>query len=277
MIKDCRLGLYEKAMPDTLSWAERLSAAKAAGFDYVEMSVDESDTKQARLDMSKFERLALVKDMMQEGIRVESMCLSGHRRYPLGSLNADVRKKSVEVMQKAIILAADLGIRIIQIPGYDEYYNPSDERTQSYFGEGLYSCVEAASQYGVILGFETMELPFMNTVWKAMFWVKKLNSPYLKIYPDSGNITCGALADYRAVASDVASGAGHIAAVHLKESAPGKYREIPYGEGHVDFKAIIAAARNIGVRRFTGEFWYKDGEGYKEYLAKNAAFLREQF
>lgn len=277
MIKGCRLGLYEKAMPDTLTWAEKLSAAKAAGFDYVEMSVDESDAKQARLDMPVPERLALIKDMAQEGIRVESMCLSGHRRYPLGSLDADVRKKSVEVMRKAIVLAADLGVRIIQIPGYDEYYNPSDERTQNYFGEGLYSCVEAASQYGVILGFETMEPPFMNTVWKAMFWVKKLNSPYLQVYPDSGNITCGAIADYRQVACDVASGAGHIAAVHLKESAPGKYREIPYGMGHVDFKAIIAAARNIGVRRFTGEFWYREGEDYGQYLAKNAAFLREQF
>jgi len=28
---------------------------------------------------------------------------------------------------------------------------------------------------------------------------------------------------------------GHIAAMHLKETLPGKFREIPYGTGHVDF------------------------------------------
>ena len=35
------LGLYEKAMPKELSWMEKLEAAKAAGFDYIEMSIDE--------------------------------------------------------------------------------------------------------------------------------------------------------------------------------------------------------------------------------------------
>jgi L-ribulose-5-phosphate 3-epimerase len=277
MINNCRLGLYEKSMPSSLTWPEKLSAAKAAGFDYVEISVDESDTKQARLDMSASERLALTRDMSQAGIRIETMCLSGQRKYPLGSLDADVRKKSLDILHKAVVLAADLGIRIIQIPGYDEYYNPSNEQTRVYFGEGLISCVELAAQYGVILGFETMEPPFMNSVRKAMFWVCRLKSPYLQVYPDSGNITCSALEDKRSVVSDIVSGTGHIAAVHLKESAPGRYRDIPYGKGHVDFKGVIATARNMGVRLFTGEFWYTEGVEYKEYLAQNAAFLRNQF
>jgi len=33
-----QLGLYEKAMPGSLSWVEKLQAAKEAGFDYVENS-----------------------------------------------------------------------------------------------------------------------------------------------------------------------------------------------------------------------------------------------
>ena len=36
------LGLYEKAMPSDLSWKEKLEAAKAAGFDFVEISIDET-------------------------------------------------------------------------------------------------------------------------------------------------------------------------------------------------------------------------------------------
>ena len=39
------LGLYEKAMPGYLSMAEKLRAAKKAGYDYVEMSIDETDEK----------------------------------------------------------------------------------------------------------------------------------------------------------------------------------------------------------------------------------------
>jgi len=49
------IGLYEKAMPGTLSWQEKLEAAKKAGFDYIEISIDETDEKLARLDMPKAE------------------------------------------------------------------------------------------------------------------------------------------------------------------------------------------------------------------------------
>ena len=42
------LTVYEKAMPETLGWREKLEAARAAGFDGVELSIDETDEKLAR-------------------------------------------------------------------------------------------------------------------------------------------------------------------------------------------------------------------------------------
>ena len=39
------LGLYEKSMPNTLSFAEKLLCAKECGFDYLEISIDETDEK----------------------------------------------------------------------------------------------------------------------------------------------------------------------------------------------------------------------------------------
>lgn len=56
-MKPYALGLYEKAMPSTLSWKEKLEAAKEAGYDYVELSIDDSEEKIERLDMPKEERL----------------------------------------------------------------------------------------------------------------------------------------------------------------------------------------------------------------------------
>ena len=273
-MENYRLGLYEKAMPEHLSWAEKLSGAKRAGYDYLEMSVDEGPVKLSRLDMPAAERLELQREMSRQEIRVESMCLSAHRRFPLGSLDAAVRERSMEILKKAVLLARDLGIRIIQIAGYDEYYNPSSEQTRAYFGESLGACVEVAEQYGVLLGFETMETEFMNSVEKALRWVKRITSPYLQIYPDSGNITNAALAHGKDVLEDIRLGAGHLAAVHLKESLPGKYREIPYGNGHVDFQAVIRQAYALGVRRFTGEFWYNGDEDWLGYIKRNGAYLR---
>ena len=37
-----RLGLYEKSMPGFLSLPQKLGQTKAAGFDYMELSVDET-------------------------------------------------------------------------------------------------------------------------------------------------------------------------------------------------------------------------------------------
>ena len=44
-----RLGIYEKAMPNEYTWRERLEAAKKGGFDFLEISVDESDARLSRL------------------------------------------------------------------------------------------------------------------------------------------------------------------------------------------------------------------------------------
>ena len=73
---DYLLGLYEKSMPNELTWAERLQAAKDAGFDYVEMSVDESDARLARLDMSEGELDTIRAAMRATGVPSGSICLS---------------------------------------------------------------------------------------------------------------------------------------------------------------------------------------------------------
>ena len=234
-MKNYYLGLYEKSMPNTLTLEEKLRQAKAAGFDFMEISIDETDAKLSRLDMTREERKALVDAMYQAGLPIKTMCLSGHRKYPLGSRDESVRARGLEIMEKAIQLACDLGLRIIQLAGYDVYYEEGGEDTRALFLENLKKSAEMAAAAGVTLAFETMETEFMNTVEKAMAYVKLVNSPYLKVYPDSGNLTNAAVAYHTRVSDDLETGRGSISAVHLKETKPGVFREVPYGTGHVDF------------------------------------------
>ena len=46
-MKAYTIGLYEKAMPKELTWKEKLEAAREAGYDFVEISIDETDEKLA--------------------------------------------------------------------------------------------------------------------------------------------------------------------------------------------------------------------------------------
>lgn len=276
-MKNYVLGLYEKAMPANLSWAEKLAAAKKSGFDFVEMSIDETEEKLARLDMSKDNRFAIRDAMQAVGLPIRSICLSGHRKYSLGNPDRAVRQRGLEIMQKAIHLAADLGIRIIQLAGYDVYYEKGNDETKEFFTENIARAALMAAKEGIMLGFETMETPFMDTVTKAMSYVSKVNSPYLGVYPDSGNITNASLIYGTNLVQDIKNGTGHMAAVHLKESLPGKYREIPFGDGHVDFATIIHTAWEIGVRRYVAEFWYVGQEDWQTALVQANDFHRKFF
>jgi L-ribulose-5-phosphate 3-epimerase len=256
MEKAYSLGLYEKSMPGTLSWKEKLLAAKKAGFDFVEISIDETDEKLSRLSMTKEERKELVELMVETKMPIRTMCLSGHRKYPLGSNSPKTCERSLEIMEKAIELAEDLGIRIIQLAGYDVYYEESGLETKKRFLENLKKAVAMAEKASVVLGFETMETEFMNTVEKAMKYVTLVDSCYLNVYPDIGNLTNAAVTYKTDVLEDLWLGKGHLAAMHLKETVPGKFREIPFGTGHVDFKAAIDTAWELGIRKFVTEFWY---------------------
>lgn len=272
-MRDCiSLGIYEKAMPESFSVAEKLRLAKSAGFDCMEISIDETDKKMSRIFDAELRR-EIIKAKADEGLPIKTMCLSGHRKYPLGSHDAETRKKSLEIMQAAIDFSYDVGIRIIQLAGYDVYYENGDSDTAAWFCENLRKCTDMAAKAGVYMGFETMETDFMNSATKAKKYVDMMASPYMKIYPDIGNIrnaTDDYLGDLRAVRGD-------IIAAHLKETVEGVFRDMEYGQGRVDFEGCIKELLSQGVRIFTCEFWYDGKTEPLEYITRNKNYVEKIF
>ena len=99
-MKPYAIGLYEKAIPGDFSFRDKLICAKECGYDFLEISIDETDAKLSRLDWSAEERLQLVNTMKEVGLPIRSMCLSGHRKYPFGDPDPAVRARSLEIMEK---------------------------------------------------------------------------------------------------------------------------------------------------------------------------------
>ncbi len=222
------LGIYEKALAKDLSWPERLVLAKSCGFDFVEMSVDETDERLSRLDWSAAQRTSLVAAMIETGVGIPSMCLSAHRRFPFGSRDEAVRERAREIMSKAIRLARDLGIRTIQLAGYDVYYEDHDEGTRQRFAEGLAWAVEQAAASQVMLAVEIMDTAFMNSISKWKKWDEMLASPWFTVYPDVGNLSAWG----NDVPAELKLGIDRIAAIHLKDTqpvtgqSPGQFRDV---------------------------------------------------
>ena len=258
------IGLYEKAIPKTMSWSEKLLCAKDCNYDFLEISIDETEEKLSRLNWTKEQRREMLDLMRNLDLPIRSMCLSAHRKYPFGASEKAVRDRGMEIMEKAISFADDLGIRIIQLAGYDVYYEEGNEKSRERFIENLEKATKMAATRGILMGFETMETEFMNTTEKAMQYVNLIGSPYLGVYPDSGNLTNASLLYNKSVAEDLETGRGHIVAMHLKETLPGVFREVPFLTGHVDFEGVIQKARDLGVRRFVTEMWDVGKDSWKE-------------
>lgn len=267
------IGIYEKALPYKLNWHERLSHAQLAGFDFVEMSVDESDERLARLNWSARERAILRDAIAKTSVPVLTMCLSGHRKYALGSASAQVRQQALDILHKAIDLSTATGIRIIQLAGYYVYYEPHDEGSFARYQESLAQGLEWASQAGVMLALENVDGNDIDSVRRAMNLVRAFNSPWFQLYPDIGNLAEHGLN----VCAELALGYGHIVGVHVKDTRPGEPRRVPFGEGIVPF---VDAFRFLASSNFSGpvmlEMWNDDASDSIEIVRRARIWVTER-
>ncbi|MDH5897636.1 L-ribulose-5-phosphate 3-epimerase [Vibrio splendidus] len=263
-----RVGLYEKALPNELSWEDKLKQTKELGFDFLEISVDESDERRSRLDWNDEEVYALRRLCEKHSVPLQSMCLSAHRKFPFGSADPAIREQAVIHMEKAISLAYKLGIRTIQLAGYDVYYEPADKVTHQRFIEGMKLSARLAERSGVMLAVEIMDTDYLNSLSKFEVLSREVNSPYFTAYPDVGNIS-GWNYD---IVTELKLSKPHITQIHLKDTYKvtdeykGQFRDLVIGDGEVDFNAIFETLKETEcVVPLVIEMWAQD-ERWKENI-----------
>ncbi|MCX2758798.1 L-ribulose-5-phosphate 3-epimerase [Vibrio sp. Sgm 22] len=272
-----RVGLYEKALPNELSWEDKLATTKELGFDFLEISVDESDERRSRLDWNDEEVYALRCLCEKHGVPLQSMCLSAHRKFPFGSADPAIREQAVIHMEKAISLAYKLGIRTIQLAGYDVYYEPADKVTHQRFIEGMKLSAQLAERAGVMLAVEIMDTDYLNSLSKFEVLSREVNSPYFTAYPDVGNIS-GWNYD---IVTELKLSKPHITQIHLKDTYKvtdeykGQFRDLVIGDGEVDFNAIFETLKETEcVVPLVIEMWAQD-ERWKENILTAQKRLNE--
>ncbi|MFA0087004.1 L-ribulose-5-phosphate 3-epimerase [Vibrio sp. E150_011] len=263
MLQRHRVGLYEKALPDHFSWEQKLKETKSLGFDFLEISVDESDERRSRLDWDDKTIYELRRLCEDNALPLQSMCLSAHRKFPFGSADAAIRQEAAVHMEKAITLAYKLGIRTIQLAGYDVYYEPANQETHQRFIDGMKLAAKMAERAGVMLAVEIMDTDYLNSLSKFEILNREINSPYFTAYPDVGNIS-GWNYD---ICTELALSVPHIVQIHLKDTYKvtptyqGQFRDLVIGEGEVDFNAIFDTLKTTQcVVPLVIEMWAKDDQ-----------------
>jgi L-ribulose-5-phosphate 3-epimerase UlaE len=147
-------------------------------------------------------------------------------------------------MYKAIDFAVDIGLRVVQVMAYDVFYEPSDEETQANFMQGLALAAHMAGQAGVMLGLENLDTPFVENASQGLAVVKEINSPWVQLYLDMGNLAAAGYypPDELRLAKD------HLLGIHVKDAAPKVIRGIPWEEGIVPIREIFVTLAEI-------DFW----------------------
>ncbi|MCF0145032.1 MAG: TIM barrel protein, partial [Eubacterium sp.] len=194
-----------------------------------------------------------------------------------GSLDPAISGRGMELSIDSIHFAADIGLQIVQLMAYDEYFGEINEDTYSLFIENLGILSEEAASCGVMLAMENCDTVTMDNLEKGIRIVEAVNSPWLKIYPDIANLYATGMGNEEAC-RQYRLAADHIVATHVKDTVVGVVRDIAFGAGEVDFPLFF---KTLGEMNFHGpmtlEFWdQNDGRAY-ETAAESLKFIKQHY
>jgi len=268
------IGLYEKALPVSLSWEERLIFARDAGYSFMEISIDETDERIERLKWDTAKKKSLREITENIGVPILTMCLSANRRFPIGSSFEEIQKKGMEIISDAIWFAFHMGIRVVQLAGYDVVFGEkSTELSKSLFCSNIKKSVNLASSLGVMLAIENVESELADSLDKIMRYIKEIDSPWLQIYPDFGNLKAMGYEFEK----QLKLYSGHIAAVHVKDTLPGIFRNVAFSEGFVDFLSAFNTLKSIGFNGpFLLEMWTDSKKDNYEIIRFSREWIVQQ-
>lgn len=273
-LANLRLGLYEKGIPLSLDWDRKFETARAAGFDFIEFSIDGMAPRIHRLKLTGRELEQIRAASIRHAMPFQTMALTANRYFPLGDPDRETRLTGKAIVKRAIEMAELLGLSLIQVAAYDVNGKNSTEETRAAFWDALAELLEYSGHKSITLAVEVLEdVPHFSTIRQGRTYMEAFSHPYLKLYADIGNVASIGVDP----AADLACGRGLIAACHIKDALPGSCRNVPYGTGIVDFDRCMQAFREMafdGV--FVAEVWSDEDEGFIPYLSETARFIRNK-
>ena len=259
------VGIYEKSLSPFRTWQEAFTSAALSGFDFFEMSLDESAERMSRLEWSGAERVKVRRASESAGVTIGALALSAHRAFPMGSVDRWRRRRSLELARQAVDLAADLGAPIVQLAGYFTFYEEDHPDARRLFIDGLAVTAEHAKERGVRLSIENVDGNDVINLEQAISLIEDSGTrDTTGLYVDVGNLAGNGFD----IIEQLKLGWPMVDAIQLKDTRRAEFRRVPFGEGLVPWGDVFAFLRQ---RLYSGpvsiEMWNDDGD---PTLARNA-------
>ena len=232
-----------------MSLKEAFALAKDAGFEGVEVALDE--TGELSLTTTSEELQAIKQQAADAGIALYSVACGLYWNYWLCSEDATEQQKAKDILKKQIDVAAELGCQsILVIPGCVNADFAAPGRVMDYdvvYERSLAAIQEMkayAEEKKVEIGLENVWNKFLLSPMEMRDFIDKIGSNYVGSYLDIGNTLANGYPEQW-----VKILAGRIKKVHFKDyrvEAGGLHGFVDLLAGDVDYPAVMEALKKIG-------------------------------
>lgn len=232
-----------------MSLKEAFALAKDAGFEGVEVALDE--TGELSLTTTSEELQAIKQQAADAGIALYSVACGLYWNYWLCSEDATEQQKAKDILKKQIDVAAELGCQsILVIPGCVNADFAAPGRVMDYdvvYERSLAAIQEMkayAEEKKVEIGLENVWNKFLLSPMEMRDFIDKIGSNYVGSYLDIGNTLANGYPEQW-----VKILAGRIKKVHFKDyrvEAGGLHGFVDLLAGDVNYPAVVEALASVG-------------------------------
>ncbi|WP_201007798.1 sugar phosphate isomerase/epimerase family protein [Paenibacillus glycanilyticus] len=246
-------GINIWSFPAGMSIEESIELAKDAGFDGIELSLNE--TGQLSLESTMEEVRAIRQFADNTGIELSSLASGLYWDYPPTSENEQVSAKAFDVARKQLEHAAALGVdSVLIVPGavgvdfipnapvvpYDRAY----DNALAFFTK----LAKEAEAVKVAVGIENVWNKFLLSPLEMRGFIDAVGSEYVGSYFDVGNVVYSGYPEHWISILNK-----RIKKVHFKDyrrQAGGLHGFVDLLAGDVDYPVVIQALEAIGYNDY---------------------------
>lgn len=214
-------------------WREEFQAASKIKIDEIDFIFD-FDRYQENPLWTQQGFSAIQKVMADSGVRVRHVCADFFMRRPFFRVTEAERQENVEILQKLLKAAKQVGAGNVEVPLVDNSSLKTKEEKELLI-KSLKECLPKAKEAGVTIGLET-DLPPRE----LLSLVQEFNDPFLKITYDSGNSSSMGYDSYE----EISTYGQHLSNVHIKDRILGG-TTVPLGTGDANFDKLFRGLKEI--------------------------------
>lgn len=267
-------GINIWSFADSSTIADCIRLAKKAGFDGIELSLNEAGELSLA---SSDQEVRRIKEMLAEAeLEIAGLATGLYWSYPMTSGNEATREKAIDVCKKQLELAAALGVdTILVIPGaVGVDFIPGSETVDYEYAydralEAIGKLVPYAESAGVSIGIENVWNKFLLSPLELRTFIDAHGSNYVGSYFDVGNSLQNGYPEHwiRILGS-------RIKKVHFKDyrrAAGGLHGFVDLLAGDVNYPAVIAALEATGYDNYVTAEMIPPYTHYTEQIIFNSS------